>query len=384
MNKKLKIGFLMPFSAVYPHYGLHLTAGIFTAFQYFGVQQKDVEIVPAFIAQGQHKLITEAVQKLVFFDGVDVVIGMVNIKSLPEISAILETYNKLGLFIDFGELVHPTTNFGTNIGCLSMNYWQSEYVLGQWAAKEFGSDGQVVLPLFEAGYNLHYTFLQGAGKGGSEALHQMVLPQEYATKEHLNLTPFFEAIEEDEPNYVHAIFNGSLGTQFFNQWKQSKFYNHIPLIVVENMAYEDILQDVQHLDLNFYSAASWKRENQLVTNQKFVQSFEQMHHQPVSVFSMLGYELGLTLGQAYQDLVKGDTKTVIQKIKQSTIEGPRGRIAIEGFTEGICPMIDIYKVKTNHQKITNTILEQDTAIGFDTTSVFEETESGFLNPYFSI
>lgn len=374
----------MPFSAVYPHYGLHLTAGIFTALQYFGVEQQDVEIVPAFIAQGQHKLIKEAVQKLVFFDGVDVVTGMINIKSLSEVSSILESYNKLGLFIDFGELVHPAVNFGSHIGCLSMNYWQSEYTLGQWATKEFGTDGQVVLPLFEAGYNLHYTFLQGVGVSGSSALHQMVLPEQYATKEHLNLTPFFEAIEDEEPNYVHAIFNGSLGTQFFNQWKQSKFYNHIPLLVVENMAYEDILQDVQHLDLNFYSAASWKRENQFSANQKFVQAFEQMHHQPVSVFSMLGYELGLTLGQVYNDLIKGDTSTVIQKIKQSNIEGPRGQIAIEGFTEDVYPTIDIYKVKTNHQNITKTIMEQGTAIGFDTTSVFEETVSGFLNPYFSI
>lgn len=384
MNKKLKIGFLMPFSAVYPHYGLHLTAGIFTAFQYFGVQQKDVEIVPVFIGQGQYKLVEEAVQKLVFFDGVDVVIGMINIKSLEEINSTLKTYNKLGLFIDFGELVHPITNFGSNVGCLSMNYWQSEYVLGQWAAKEFGPDGQVVLPLFEAGYNLHYTFLQGAGKGGSQALHQMVLTEEYATKEHLNLTPFFEEIEKNEPNYVHAIFNGNLGTQFFNQWKQSKFYDHIPLIVVENMAYEDVLQDVQHLDLNFYSAASWKRENQFSVNQKFVQSFEQMNHQPVSVFSMLGYELGLTLGQVYKDLLKGDTSTAIQKIKQSNIEGPRGQISIEGFTENIYPTIDIYKVKTNHQTITQTIMEQETAIGFDRTSVYEETLSGFINPYFSI
>ena len=45
---------------------------------------------------------------------------------------------------------------------------------------------------------------------------------------------------------------------------------------------------------------------------------------------------------------------------------------------------DIHKIKTDHQKINQTIVAQSTAIGFDTSSVFEETVSGYLNPYFSI
>ena len=384
MSKKLKIGFLMPFSAVYPYYGMHITAGLYTAVNLFGLQQKDIEIIPAYIGQGQHKLVQEAVQKLLFFEGVDIVTGMVNIKALTEISPLLENYNKLGLFIDFGEIVHPTSGFGRNVGCLSMNYWQSQYALGQWAVNEFGSDGQVVLPLYEAGFNLHSAFLQGAGSSGSEILHQMVLTEEYATKDQLNLTPFFEAIERDEPQFVHAIFNGNLGTQFYNQWRNSKFYDHIPLITVENMGYDDILQDVQQLNLDFYSASSWRSTNQSVQNVKFVKQFEQMHHQPASVFSMLGYELGLMFGLAHQDIMKGDCKTAIQKMNTSKLEGPRGRVDIQGFTEQIYPVIDIHKIKTDHQKINQTIVAQSTAIGFDTSSVFEETVSGYLNPYFSI
>ncbi len=374
----------MPFSAVYPYYSMHITAGMYAAVNQCGYTQNDFEIIPVYIGQGQHKMVQEAVQKLLFFEGVDVVTGMVNIKVLTEISPLLDNYNKLGLFIDFGEIVHPTISFGKNVGCLSMNYWQSEYALGKWAVNEFGPDGQIILPIYESGFDLHYAFLQGGGSSGSEALHQMVLTDEYVTKDQLNLVPFFEAIEKDEPNFVHAIFTGSLGTQFFYQWRNSKFYDHIPLVTVENMAYEDILQDVQHLNIDLYAASSWKSTNQTLQNIKFVKQFEQLHHQPVSVFSMLGYELGILLGNVYQDMIKGDCANAIVKIKNSKLEGPRGLIVIQGFTEKIYPLIDILKIRTDHLNINQTIIDQKSAIGFDTTTIFEDNISGYLNPYFSI
>ncbi|WP_270090705.1 ABC transporter substrate-binding protein [Sphingobacterium sp. SYP-B4668] len=384
MSRPLKIGFLTPFSSVYPFYGQHMMAGFFTAFAQFGLTANDVVFVPIYIGQGQHKVMQEAVQKLLFFEGVDLITGMVNIKALTEISTLFDTYNKPGLFIDFGELIHPPIGYGKNVGCLSMNYWQSEYALGKWAVAEFGPDGQIIMPIYEAGFNLHQAFLDGAGAAGSTALNSMVLPENYVNKNGVNLQPFFDAIDRDTPNFVHAIFSGTLGTEFLKQWRESKFYDTIPLLTVENMAYKDMLNDIQHLRVKFYAASNWQDTDQSISNQSFVQQFVQANHQPASVFSMLGFELGQVVVQMRSELIKGDGSSAIAKFRQSGITGPRGPITIHGWNASTYPIVDINQIVTTNHHINYTVLSQGSALGYDTTQVFEESVSGYLNPYWSV
>ncbi|MBL1407547.1 ABC transporter substrate-binding protein [Sphingobacterium faecale] len=384
MDKPLKIGFLTPFSAVYPFYGQHIMAGVFTALAQYGLAAKDVVFVPVYIGQGQYKMVEEAIQKLLFFEGVDLISGMVNIKSLLEIAPLFDTYNKPGLFIDFGELIHPSVGYAKNVGCISMNYWQSEYALGKWAVEEFGPDGQIIMPTYESGFNLHQAFLDGAGAAGSRALNSMVMPEHYVDKKHVDLQPFFEAIERDTPNFVHAIFSGSPGTAFLKEWRASKFYDAIPLLTIENMAYRDMLSDVQHLNLKFYAAANWQDTDQSALNQSFTRQFLAANHQPASVFSMLGFELGQVLSQMRQELIKGDAAAAIAKFRQSGVTGPRGMINIQGWSMPAYPMVDINRVVTSDQHINYTVVSQGTALGYDTTQVFEESVSGYLNPYWSV
>lgn len=384
MNRPLKIGFLTPFSAVYPFYGQHIMAGFFTSLAQYGITSSEVVFVPVYIGQGQHKMVQDAVQKLLFFERVDLISGMVNIKALSEISPLLDTYNKPGLFIDFGELIHPSNGYGKNVGCLSMNYWQSEYTLGKWAVEEFGPDGQIIMPIYEAGFNLHQAFLDGASASGSKALNSMVLPENYVNKDNVNLQPFFDAIDRDTPDFVHAIFSGTLGTEFLKQWRASKFYDTIPLLTVENMAYKDMLSDVQHLNLKFYAASNWQDTDQSALNQSFMQEFVRANHQPASVFSMLGFELGQAVVQMRNELIKGDASSAIAKFRQSGVTGPRGPITIQGWSEATYPLIDINKVVTSNQHINFTVISQGTALGYDTTQVFEESVSGYLNPYWSV
>lgn len=361
-----------------------MMAGFFTSLAQYGLTSTDVVFVPVYIGQGQHKMMQEAVQKLLFFEGVDLISGMVNIKSLTEIALLLDTYNKPGLFIDFGELIHPSNGYGKNVGCLSMDYWQSEYTLGKWAMEEFGPDGQIIMPIYESGFNLHQAFLDGAGAAGSKALNCMVLPENYVSNNSVNLQPFFDAVDRDTPDFVHAIFSGTLGTEFLKQWRASKFYDTIPLLTIENMAYKDMLSDVQHLNLKFYAASNWQDTDHSALNQSFTQQFVGANHQPASVFSMLGFELGQVVVQMRDELMKGDTGSAIAKFRQSGVTGPRGAITIHGWSELTYPLVDINRVVTTSQHINYTILSQGTALGYDATQVFEESVSGYLNPYWSV
>lgn len=374
----------MPYSGVYPYYTQHIMAGLLCAVSEVNLKASDFEFVPAYTGQGSVKATVEAAQKLVFFEGVDLLMGMINIKALDDLRPILENHQKMGLFFDFGELVPPADGFGTHIINISANLWHAQYALGQWAVKEFGSNGQMVSPIYEAGFNLNLAFLEGAASAGANSLRNFVLPESHANKDVLNLESFFKTINEETPAFVHSIFTGKLGNQFLAQWRESKFYDVIPLITVENMAYTDMLEDVQDVGLKFYSSSVWQKTSQSKENKTFVRSFEDLGKQQANIFGMMGYEAGLVLAAISTLLKKSDIQGAIQLLKTKEIMGPRGILNFHQPSAMNYPLIDISKIITNKNTINQTIINQSTAIGFNTSSVFEDTVSGWQNPYLSV
>ncbi|WP_443937126.1 ABC transporter substrate-binding protein [Pedobacter sp. MW01-1-1] len=383
MNRPLKVGFLMPYSGIYPYYAQHVMAGFFCAANTLKLSQQDFAFIPVYVGQGDAKTVVEAIQKLVFFEGVDALTGMVNIKVLDQIQPILENHGKIGLFFDMGELVPPDKGFGPNIGLISMNFWQAEFALGQWAVQEFGKDGQIVAPIYEAGFNLNAAFLAGAGSAGAERLNSLILPEAKANKDGLILDDFFAALEKDTPNYVHAIFTGKLGNDFLVQWRNSKFYDSVPLLLAENMTYEDMLEDVRHLGLTVYSSASWNRKTESRNNRDFVRTFEDFGKQQANVFGMMGYEIGLCLSSMSSYLKKGDLQKAKQHLESQGLVGPRGQVLMQSHNQER-PPIDIVKIQTNENNIHQTILTQSSAIAFNTSTILEESLSGWQNPYLSV
>ncbi|SDC21790.1 amino acid/amide ABC transporter substrate-binding protein, HAAT family [Pedobacter soli] len=374
----------MPYSGVYPYYAQHITAGFLCAAAKMSHAATDFAFMPAYIGQGSNKAVLEAAQKLIFFEGVDVMMGMINPKMYPELRTILENHNKLGLFFDFGESISSNEVYSPNISNLSMNLWQSEYALGQWATKELGERGQMISPLYESGFNLGSSFLMGVGSAGSNQLKSMVLKENHANKDVLDLKDFFAAINADAPDYVHAIFVGRIGNEFLRQWKASKFNNVIPLVTVENMAYPDMLEDIGHLGLNFYSASSWSKEHKTGANPAFVRDFENFGKQQANIFGMLGYEAGLILSRMKAQLTVGNASTAVIDFNQSGTIGPRGLLHFGMQEQQSFPLIDIVKINTSNKKNNATIISQGTALGYDISTVYSETESGWQNPYLSV
>src|SRR5665213_667753 len=167
MVRVLKIGFLTPYSGIYPFYGQHLMAGILLGLYPDPLKQNEIQFVPVYTKMGDIKSSVEAVNKLIFFDQVDMISGLISYKSIPEIIPLVESFNKLAFFFDMGEYIPDFSYFSPNIFFSSQQIWQSQYALGNWAHKEFGDTGILVMPIYEAGYHLSSAFHQGAIAAGS-------------------------------------------------------------------------------------------------------------------------------------------------------------------------------------------------------------------------
>jgi branched-chain amino acid transport system substrate-binding protein len=387
MAGKIKIGFLTPYSGVYPYYGQHIMAGMLLGIYPGVVKNDEIEFIPEYTKMGDPRSTLEATNKLIFFNQVDVVSGLLSYKSLPDIIPVIEKNNKLGFFFDMGEYIPYFNHLSERVFFSSQQIYQSEYALGNWAHREFGEGGMTVMSIYESGYNISGTFYKGAKDAGMEALTTHVIPHERLDSKQLDLTGFYEAIAKNKPTYVHAIFIGDMGNEFLASWKNSGYHKQIPLIVVENMAYDDVLQDVGSLDLDLIAAATWSRSAEDKRNTEFVKRYESTGGQMANIFGLMGYEAGLALREVKTLLLKGDKDAVATLLQKETITGPRGDRNFYPASGFALPVIDIQSVKTSINNIYKTVISQGKGLRFDSEAfkaIHEEGISGWLNPYLCI
>jgi branched-chain amino acid transport system substrate-binding protein len=259
--------------------------------------------------------------------------------------------------------------------------------LGKWAQGHFGNGGHIITPVYEAGYNLHSAFKEGVTAAGATQISMTILPYNDSDPKRMELDDFFTKLAKDPPPYIHAIFAGSMGTRFLEKWIQSGFHKKIPLLINETMAYDDILEDIKHIDLEIYTSMMWMREDQNKANQQFVKKFESMAQQPANIYALMGYEAGLVWRELLPHARKKDWETVKQLLRTSVIDGPRGQKNFYPASGFALPSANILKISTTGNKINKIILDQGIGMRYDAKEfevIHNESLSGWHNPFLCI
>ena len=387
MTGPLKIGFLSPYSGVYPYYAQHIMAGMLLGIYPGAIKKNEIQFIPVYTKLGDPKSVLEGVNRLVFFDQCDIISGLISYQSVPDILTVIEKHNKLGFFFDLGEYIPWFDYLSPRIFYSSQQMWQSQYALGHWAGRQYSEGGMMVMTVYEAGYHLNSSFHKGVKDAGATMLPAHIVQPDRSNPKGIELEGFFDAVKKNKPAYVHASFAGSIGNDFLLAWKNSGYHKQIPLIVAENMAYDDILEDAAGLDLELISAGTWSRTDENSRNVQFVKRFEGHGGQVANIFGLLGYEAGLAVKEVKPLLQKREMAKVAELLQKESVQGPRGErnfYPLSGFS---LPTIDIVNVKTTTNKIYKTIIDQGKGLKFDAENfkqIHQECVSGWQNPYMCI
>jgi branched-chain amino acid transport system substrate-binding protein len=234
---------------------------------------------------------------------------------------------------------------------------------------------------------LNSTFQQGAAAAGGTQLGLSVLPFDQNDPHKMELDGIFAQLAKEPPPYVHAIFCGSMGTRFLEKWIQSGLHKKMPLLVQETMAYDDILNDIKHADLEIYTAQTWMREDESKANQVFVKKFESVAKQPANIYALMGYEAGLVWKELLPHAQKRDWDTVKQQLRTDVVNGPRGEKNFYPLSGFALPLSNIIKITTTGNKIHKIILDQGKGMRFDAKEfevIHHESVSGWQNPFLCI
>ncbi|SMO60178.1 ABC transporter substrate-binding protein [Gracilimonas mengyeensis] len=386
-NNTIKIGFLNPHSSYYPYYAQHLLTGFFLGMGKDPGSQKEIQFVPHYTDTGSSSKTKEGVKKLLNFDRVDMISGLISYSVLPEIVPLLESREKLGFFFDSGEYIPYFDYLSPNTFFSSNQLWQSEYALGQWARKEYGEGGLIVMPLLESGYHLHSAFQTGFTMGGGGQILLSVLPFDQQNPHNLDMDKVFREIKKKAPPFVHAIFTGDGGTEFFKRWVDEGLNKQIPLIVAENMIYDEWLQDVAGLDIECYSSLLYDPAKSSMQNRMFKNQFQQTTGQQVNIFALLGYEGGLAFKELYGELKKRNWAKVKSLLQTEHIKGPRGERNFYPDSGFVLPEVNISKVKVGRAKVDKQVIGQGKRLAYNNL-IFDDIRksipSGWQNPLFCV
>lgn len=387
MTGPIKIGLLSPYSGVYPYYAQHLSAGMLLGIYPGAVKKNEIQLIPAYTQLGSPRSVLEAVNRLVFFDQCDVVSGLISYHSIPDILTVIERHNKIGFFFDLGEYIPWFDYLSPRLFYSSQQIWQTQYAMGYWAGRQYGAGGMMVMTVYEAGYHINSTFYKGVEDAGGGPVDIVVVEGNSNKPGSLDLAGFFDRVKKNKPSFVHAIFVGQQGNEFLLAWKNSGYHKQIPLIVVENMAYDDVLTDVGGLDLELISAGTWSPGDENSRNIQFIKRFQGHGGQPANIFGLLGYEAGLALKEVKSLLQKREMAQVAGLLQKESVQGPRGDRNFYPASGFSLPTIDILSVKTSANKIFKTVINQGNGLRFDAEnfkSIQEGCISGWQNPYMCI
>ncbi|ASZ10372.1 ABC transporter substrate-binding protein [Chitinophaga pendula] len=382
--KKTKIGCLIPYSGIFPTLREDFLQGITLALDEAQVSG-DVVLVPAFINMGDLVKVREVLQKLIMFERVDIVTGVVNLSVISRCAEELSQYqvpiivNNLGERIPAEHMSHPW------LFCNSLHLWKSQWSMGRWAQQQFGGLPSISMAFYEGGYSLHESFRLGATEGGASRVHihmlQMQPPGVYDT------TPLVRILEEELPGHAHVLLSGKEAGMFLEQFRASGLRDRIPVSISPLMTAGISLEDLSLVD-QLYSATTWSADILTAANQLFVQRYEDAYQQQPPVYAMLGYETGVAIAAAWMKADRIKLKTSLQALLSNPITGgPRGMISIAGSAAQHPQPVYIRQVRIDNGIIKQAIVAEDSGIEWNDPSVAASAAqhlSGWQNPYLCV
>jgi branched-chain amino acid transport system substrate-binding protein len=386
--RPVRIGFLSLYSGVYPNLNNQLVEGFVLPFARDFKGEKWFEFIPEYVHQGSAKAVDEAVKKLIHFHNVDIVSGLISYKVVPEIISVIKSRKKIGFFFDLGEYLPSDKIFSENIFYNSFQLWQAEFALGYWAHKEFGDKGMVLMPFYEAGYQMHSAFRQGTVAAGSASIDYHLLPYlEGQSQVSHHVDRLLQTLEQVSPSYLHVLFSGTEASEFLTKFYSSGLQNRIPLLVSPMMNQDEWLEPVLHFGGSFYTSSTWSPGSTEAANQKFVREFQSCAGKVPGVFELLGYEMGLLFHEILPELKKRDWLSVQKLLQESNLPGPRGLVNFWPQSGFILPSIAIEKITFDHKRKTSVAVGGGQGTLYNSsafTSIHEECQTGWQNPYLCV
>jgi len=382
--RRLKIGWLIPYSGIFKELRKDLQQGLNSALKKEGAGIS-IDSFPEFIQAGAVKNTEDALKKLLLYDQVDLVMGVLGSKTTTAIIPLLESHRTPALLLNLGADLPSRQLSSDYLFYNSLHLWKSQWAIGKWMQESHGGEPSVNLALYETGYGLHDSFRVGTSASGAATVKMNVIRNVSGPPD---TRPLIHYIREQEPRHTHALLSGKEGEQFLQLYHQH-FGSSGPQLSVNPFMVEDHFDVSVPAGLDLFNASTWTRRLDTPDNNIFISQYTADWDEPPNVFCMLAYEAGLVLATA----LEGNDQRINRSSLAATLSdarpiGPRGVLSVS--TRPLRTTLPVYIRKplpSSHTgRLENTIITTTSGIEWDDPALFVEqaTITGWQNPYLCV
>lgn len=323
----MKLGVLVPHSSLYPSLAFDVVEGIRAGMATSG--STEVTLVVENIGFGlDSEQLRDKTQKLLLQDGVDVLVGMMNRRTVEAIAPLVAGANRLLLVLEtLGEFFldlprHPSVLFHSLQFCLSTR-------LTARKAVQKGQKGVIqACSFYDAGYLQCYSLSQGVVPNGGHMVQYFVSshkPQE------VTFDALAAGMQSGEGQAVVALYSGDMASQFLQGYPSLP--GRLPLCLGPMLLEESMLRDVPYSGLEAEGHTPWSVHLDTPENRDFITAMQRRGRQ-ANLVSLLGYEAGQMMA-FYEGLLQQTGYPTLEHasiLAQYAFTGPRGQVAFDSET----------------------------------------------------
>lgn len=387
VRRPLKIGVLIPQSRVYPRMGRHLLAGI-----RLYLQQHDNQIAGRMVdlvvedTGFSSQRVVDGTYKLINTEEADLLVGIVQAGQASPLHEVLEQSQTFLIATTIAANIATRKPQSPYVFHNSLNYWQSNWAMGQWAAQHLGKQTVIATSLYDAGYDTLAAFRLGFESAGGTILDTRLFDMPGMV---YNPLPHFASIRETSPDFVYALFSRQRAMEFLQDYAASDLAGRIPLAGAGFTVEDELLSSHGQAATGIKSVMPWILSLDNAENQAFAANYRQQNNRDADAFALLGYDTAHMVAQTVE-AVDGDltrVKRVSDTLSDITFASPRGQVRMNADTGILESPLYLCEVQQHGATLHNAVIQE-----LDSISELDEhlamvkplIMSGWLNPYLAV
>lgn len=362
----LHIGLLLPSSTILP-ISKQFEKGLNTALATIEKGNIEIEITKEFIGPGGTPQVENAINKLLNYDAVDMVTGIVSSKVLENFATKFKSAQKPCLINNLGEHVPDLNRLNSHTFINSMHLWKDAFALGNWGVKTFGKKGMFIASVYDAGYSFSQMFHEGMMAADATAEWSFSVPPMPPAGQLSDMSVIFPFLDQYQPDFVFAAFCGTEATLFINEFIKRGWHKKTKLMGLPYLLYpfEPLLEDIT-----------------IYTTQLSTQSGS------IDIDKCI-YQLGYQTGNVIQQATETDGENIYQKIintQQFLLLENTNFLNSNNLTSSTTTIVQ-HNINAGGKHIDQKVMFTASTFSVDNASIkslTNEISVGWLNPYLCI
>ena len=383
-GRRLHVGVMVPTGSRYEPMADHLLEGLRLGFLGSGVAGAGLAATPARIVTQTvfrgYGGAREAAQRLLHDQKVDVVVGWVTAPVARRIADLFEERQVPLMVVNIGAHVASPPARSPYLLYNSLNYWQSSFAMGSWAAERVGRRAVITTSLADSGYDTVYAFRRAFEAAGGTVAGTVVTHTEPRKR---GLATLFRTVRRTDPDFVYALHTGDAAVDLVRGYSARGMGGRAPLLGGGLLTEDYVLPRLGPVANGIRTSFSWAGNLDTPANARFRESYRERTGRSADVFAVLGYDTALLLAAgARRAQEMGGLRRLANALAGARVEGPRGVLSLDPATNVVQSPLYIREVGASGGSLTNLVLATVPAVPAfpsELRPLDTQLASGYLN-----